>query len=277
MAVPERAYDRLQNLWKRLGLSQEDVYYAIENDQLRVSVWMPMRYMERGVIKDGKFIYVTKQRKRADGTPYEITYLGTWNPEDTSKKIWVREDEVMEEIEEVFRQLQLTPEAIAEVMRYVRSGAGYEREYHKTRMESLYKEQTSIKTKLDRLMDFWLEGKITEAEHTEKRKSLVERRDLITVEIQQHNQADDKFSERLVDVVKIGGNAYEHFQLSNVEGKRRLVNLVFSTVKLKGRKLEYALRSPFNDFIKVEEMGEWRTRHDSNVRPSPSEGDALSS
>src|SRR4030067_3848086 len=105
-------------------------------------------------------------------------------------------------------------------------------------------------------MDFWLEGKITEEEHTEKRRSLVERRDLITVEIEQHNKADDKFSERLVDVVKIGGNAYDHFMLSNVEGKRRLVNLVFSTVKLKGRKLEYALRSPFNDFIKVEEMGE---------------------
>lgn len=41
MAVPERAYDRLQNLWRRLGLTQEDMYYAIENDQLRVSVWMP--------------------------------------------------------------------------------------------------------------------------------------------------------------------------------------------------------------------------------------------
>jgi hypothetical protein len=58
MAIPERAYDRLQNLWRRLGLSQEDIYYAIENDQLRTSVWMPMRFMERGVIKDGKFVFV---------------------------------------------------------------------------------------------------------------------------------------------------------------------------------------------------------------------------
>jgi len=63
MAVPERAYDRLQNLWKRLGLSREDIYYAIENDQLRTSVWMPMRYMERGVIKDNKFVFVRHECK----------------------------------------------------------------------------------------------------------------------------------------------------------------------------------------------------------------------
>ena len=254
--VSKELYDACQAV--RLGWKKKPFKYAGKE------------YVFRGMITcavTGRVVSAdTKKRQRADGTPYEITYLGTWNPEDTSKKIWVREDEVMEEIEEVFRKLQLTPEAIAEVMRYVRSGAGYEREYHKTRMESLYKEQTGIKTKLDRLMDFWLEGKITEEEHTEKRRSLVERRDLITVEIEQHNKADDKFSERLVDVVKIGGNAYDHFRLSNTEGKRRLVNLVFSTVKLKGRKLEYALRSPFNDFIKVEEMSEWRREWDSNPR-----------
>jgi site-specific DNA recombinase len=220
-------------------------------------------YVFRGLITcavTGRVVSAdTKQRKRADGTPYELTYLGTWNPDDTSKKIWVREDEVMAEVEEVFRQLQLTPDDIVEVMQYVRSGAGYEREYYKNRLEALYREMAGIKSKLDRLMDFWLEGKITEEEHSEKRQSLAERRDTIALEIQQHNQADDKFSERMQDVVKIGGNAYNHFKLSNVEAKRRLVNLVFSTVKLRGKKLEYTIRSPFDHFIKLDEMSEWRS------------------
>jgi site-specific DNA recombinase len=219
-------------------------------------------YVFRGLITcatTGRVVSAdTKQRQRADGTPYELTYLGTWNPEDTKKKIWVREDEVMEQIDAVFKKMRLTPEAIAEVMKYIRSGAGYERDFHKTRMEALYREQTVIKTKLDKLMDFWLESKITEEEHAEKRKSLADRRDMITLEIQQHNTADDKFSERLQDIVKIGGNAHAHFQLSNVEGKRRLVNLVFSTVKLNGKNLEYTIRSPFDQFIKLDEMSEWR-------------------
>lgn len=57
MALPEKTYDRLQSMPKRWDLSQEDVYYFVENDLLRVCVWMPMRYMERGTIKHKKFIY----------------------------------------------------------------------------------------------------------------------------------------------------------------------------------------------------------------------------
>ncbi len=166
----------------------------------------------------------------------------------------------MAEVEDVFRRMKLPPEMIHNVMQYVRSGAGFERQYHKQRMESLYKELTNTKTN-------WLEGKITEEEHNDKRKSLVERRDLITVEIQQHNQADDKFSERLMDVVKIGGNAYDHFRLSHTEGKRRLVNLVFSTVKLRGRNVEFSLRSPFDTFVKAENIEQWRRGGLPNLYP----------
>jgi len=63
MALPEKTYDRLHSLWRRWGLTQEDVYYAIENGLLRVCVWMPLRYMERGVIKNKKFIYEEHERQ----------------------------------------------------------------------------------------------------------------------------------------------------------------------------------------------------------------------
>jgi hypothetical protein len=63
MALPEKTYDRLHSLWKRWGLPQEDVYYAIENGLLRVCVWMPLRYMERGVIKHKKFVYEEHERQ----------------------------------------------------------------------------------------------------------------------------------------------------------------------------------------------------------------------
>lgn len=61
MALPEKTYDRLHSLWKRWELPQEDIYYAVENDLLRVCVWVPLRFMERGVIKNRKFIYEEHQ------------------------------------------------------------------------------------------------------------------------------------------------------------------------------------------------------------------------
>lgn len=63
MTFPEKAYDRLNNLWRQWGLSQEDVYYAIENGLLRVCVWLPLRYVERGTIRDQKFIHEQHEHK----------------------------------------------------------------------------------------------------------------------------------------------------------------------------------------------------------------------
>ena len=63
MSLPEKTYDRLHSLYKRWGITQEDVYYAIENGLLRVCVWMPLRYMERGVFRDKKFLYIEYEHK----------------------------------------------------------------------------------------------------------------------------------------------------------------------------------------------------------------------
>ena len=63
MTLPEKAYDRLHSLQKRWGITQEDVYYAVENDLLRVCVWIPLRYMERGVFRDKKFLYIEYEHK----------------------------------------------------------------------------------------------------------------------------------------------------------------------------------------------------------------------
>ena len=71
--------------------------------------------------------------------------------------------------------------------------------------------------------------------HNEKRHSLVQRRDKITLEIAKHANADDKFTELMQDIVKISGNAYSRFLLSNAEGKRRIVNFIFLTLKLRGK------------------------------------------
>ena len=63
MGFPEKEYDRLQSLLTRWGLPQEDIYYAIENGALSTSVWLPLRYLERGVIKNHKFVYEQHEHK----------------------------------------------------------------------------------------------------------------------------------------------------------------------------------------------------------------------
>ena len=105
---------------------------------------------------------------------------------------------------------------------------------------------------------------------------MVQERDEIMYEIEQCNRADDSFTNTLIGTVEVASGAYDAFKVGTLEQKRRLMNFVFSNLELKGSTLCYTLKKPFDRFVNASDIKEWRTREDSNPRPSPPEGDALS-
>jgi len=53
---PAREYHRINALQKNWEMSQDDMYYAIENGLLQVCIWLPLRYVERIVVCNQKFV-----------------------------------------------------------------------------------------------------------------------------------------------------------------------------------------------------------------------------
>lgn len=61
MPLPTKKYERvscLQRLWQ---VELDDVYYAIENGLLKTAIWLPLRYVERGIIRNRRFIYEAQE------------------------------------------------------------------------------------------------------------------------------------------------------------------------------------------------------------------------
>lgn len=241
--------------------------------------WGGIDFMFRGLITcatTGKVVSCeTKRKKRADGTIHETVYLGPWNPKDPMKKVYIKEDEIIKQIEEIFKSLYIEPETLAKVIEYVKNSADNERIYYKTRITELNKELTRIKTKLDKLMDFFLEDKISEEEHERKRDDLTSKRTRILMELEEHNNADDNFTENMINVLQIAANAHKTFKVSINEKKKKLIKLVLSRLSLNGQKLEYTLRPPFDEFAKTAKNGEWWAVEDSNFRPLRCQRSAL--
>lgn len=73
MLFQDRDYYRLSALQEKWGISKEELLYAIENGLLRTCIWLPLRYIERGFMREQKFIYETQELKRG--------YVGV-RPED---------------------------------------------------------------------------------------------------------------------------------------------------------------------------------------------------
>lgn len=116
-----------------------------------------------------------------------------------------------------------------------------------------------MKNRLDRLTDLFLDGTLTKQDYEEKRQQLIQKREDLIQEMENHNYADNNFYETLVRVVELASGALETFKGSDVEGKRKLIKLVFSNLKLKAGKLEFKLRPPFDAFVKCTNFEEWRT------------------
>ncbi len=219
----------------------------------------------------------TKKKTYANGKTEEWIYLRTWDSNNHKKRIYVKEEIILKEVEKVFETLRLEPELLKEVISYIKSSASIEQGYHKSRISELQSEHTKMKTRMDKLTDLFLDGDLTKEVYEEKRQQLTKKREDIVNEIASHDNADDKFSECLVNLVELASGAAEAFKGSAVEGKRKLINLVFANLELKDGKLDFKLRPPFDMFVKCTKIEEWRTRLDSNQRPLPSEGNALSS
>ena len=62
----------------------------------------------------------------------------------------------------------------------------------------------------------------------------------------------------MLALLSTASEAHKVFLASTNEEKRILMNHVFQNLSLNGRKLEYTLRKPFDDFQKCTDFEEWQ-------------------
>lgn len=65
MPFPQKKYERLQCLQRKWQVSHEDIYYAIENGLLKTCIWLPLRWVERGAMKNRRFVF--EQHEHVEG------------------------------------------------------------------------------------------------------------------------------------------------------------------------------------------------------------------
>jgi len=257
--ITKELYDACQAV--RLGWHKKPFAYG-EKD-----------HIFRGLITcavTGKIVTTdTKLKKYQNGRVAEYRYLMTWNPENPAKKLWLREEQVMAEVELVFKNMAPDADLFGDVVEYTRQTCETEKVFQKRQIEELNSEYKAIQAKLDKLMDLLLDDAISRTEHDGKRDRLKQRQIELSGQMNAMTYADDSFRDAVVDTLELGRKAHELFVSSNNEGKRRLINFVFSNLQLNGQKLQFSLRKPFDLYIKASNCGEWRGRRDSNPRHQP--------
>lgn len=66
------------------------------------------------------------------------------------------------------------------------------------------------------------------------------------IKIEQHEKGQDEFRVTVESLLSLMSRANEIFERSEIDQKRQLIAFVFSNLRLRGKKLEFVLRSPFH-------------------------------
>src|ERR1700738_791974 len=88
--------------------------------------------------------------------------------------------------------------------------------------------------------------RITGDEYDRKARELQERQTEITLRTEQHQKGETDSCTTVETLISVASRAAELFERSKTEQKRELLAFVFSNLRLRGKNLEFSLRSPFD-------------------------------
>lgn len=199
----------------------------------------------------------TVSSDRKENKKNKNTYLITWNPKDIKKKIYVPENEVLKQVSDIFKSIAVPKDMLDEITSYLQQSHEAEKQYHSNRINALKKEEASLETKINRLLDLYLERSINEVVYNSKNKDLESQLAKVRADKEIYQGADSNFKTTIITAFQLANKASELFESSKTSEKRELINFVFSNLSLRGTKLEYTLRQPFDMMVNLTDRASW--------------------
>ena len=164
---------------------------------------------------------------------------------------------VLDQVKAVFRAIQVPPRLLEALLTHMRAGHEAEKQFHRDAVAGLRREYDQVRDRLAVLLDLRLDRSITQDEYDKKARELKERQIEIGLRIGQHQKGEGDFRITLESLISLASRAVELFERSKTEQKRQLIAFVFSNPRLKGKELEFSLRSPFDLMVKRETYSAW--------------------
>jgi hypothetical protein len=184
-------------------------------------------------------------------------YLICRDPADPEKKLFVPEAEVLDQVKAVFHSIRIPPKLLNALLAHMKASHEAENQFHRDAMVGLRRECDQVRDRLAVLLDLRLDKSITGDEYDKKARELKERQTEITLRIEQHHNGEGDYRATLETLISVASRAAELFDHSKTEQKRELLAFAFSNLRLRGKKLEFSLRSPFDLMVNRADHSSW--------------------
>jgi DNA invertase Pin-like site-specific DNA recombinase len=239
-------------------LISKELFDRCQEVRLNASRPTAVRYSEKPFVFRGLLKCAVSGRVvTSDVKKGRHVYLICRDLADPDKKLFVPEREVLEQVADVFRSIRVPETVLDALLAHLRASHEAENQFHKDAIAGLRRDYDQSRDRLATLLDLRLDKSITQDEYDRKARELKDRQVEIATRIEQHQEGEGRFVTTLESLISVASRAAELFERSEIEQKRQLIAFVFSNLRLRGKKLEYSLRSPFDLMVGRSDYAEW--------------------
>lgn len=210
-------------------------------------------FIFRGIIKCGICgCTITPEIKKGKYVYYSCT-----NYRQKHQKVYVKENELLKPIYEVFEGLRIPEDKLEELTAKLKKIHEHESVFHQQSMDALKREYDLIEARISRMYDDKLDGRITQDIYDKKLKEYKEKQTDLLLQMEEHSNADQDFYLNASRVLDLANRALEVFESSETTEKRALLNFLLQNPVLEGKNLVFTLKSPFDSIVECSQTQDW--------------------
>jgi site-specific DNA recombinase len=183
------------------------------------------------------------------------------------KKNYIRQENLLEQFDEVVKQISLDEEQKNWIIEALKLSLEDEKEYNQERINSLNVQKSKIKSRLEKIYIDKLDGTITNEFWQERHTQWNNELETIQVVLNAHEKTSVKYLEEGIKILELCTNAYRLYSKKIPEDKVKLLKILLSNSTLKGGKIGYEYKKPFDILAKGLACNKDHARRDSNPRP----------
>lgn len=193
----------------------------------------------------------------------------------TQNKMAVREEVLFKTLDTAISYIKLNNEEEAWFKDQIKDCYKLEQKHHMQELTRLHEELSKAKTRLDKNYIAYLDEVISKEKYIEKNNDLMRQIAKYENLLQAHNKANERFKNMALSTLELLKDLHSVYLSKSNPEKANLVKIVLSNLTLKDRNLSYEYKKPFSFFAKGTSCPLKWAAVDSNHRPHPYQGCAL--
>jgi hypothetical protein len=157
----------------------------------------------------------------------------------------VREERLEELLGGVVQRIQIDDQTIEWVIRSLRDSHRDEAAYHDEQVSKLQAQIKALQTRLDRLYEDWLDGKVPEDLWRRMADEWYARQMELTEALERHQRANHVYFEEGERLLRLAQKAYKLWLSQGRKERRELLTALGSNYTSDGENLAVSMRKPF--------------------------------